>query len=193
MTSTIRVAGGSMRGRLVPVVAEGPRPTSNRARQAYFNIIGTRVIDSVFVDLFAGTGIFAIEAISRGASRAIAVENSRRVAETLRGTVRKLQLPIDIKQVDVMQALRHGFGTVDLVYADPPYGWTDHESLLDALDAIPYNDDAIVAIEHRAGPAAWRDKQMTRLAFRKTAEYGTVAISIFDRVDGKDSNDADAQ
>lgn len=193
MTSTIRVSGGSMRGRLVPVIADGPRPTLSRARQAYFNIIGTRIVDAVFLDLFAGTGIFAIEAVSRGASRAIAVESSRPAAETLRATVAKLQIPVEVKQLDAMQALRHGFGTIDLVYADPPYGWTDHAALLDALDAISLAHDAVVAIEHRAGPAGWRENPLMNLAYRKTAEYGTVAISIFDKVEGKDNHDADAQ
>src|SRR5512138_3917342 len=72
----LRITAGSLRGRQIPL-PPGTRPTSERARQAFFNIVGERIAGAVFLDLFAGSGAFAFEAISRGAVRAVAIDESR--------------------------------------------------------------------------------------------------------------------
>jgi 16S rRNA G966 N2-methylase RsmD len=77
MTS-LRVTGGALRGRRVPVPAGEVRPTSERARQAYFNIVSDRLPGARFLDLFAGSGVFSFEALSRGAAAALAVEQNER-------------------------------------------------------------------------------------------------------------------
>src|SRR5512132_123847 len=73
----IRVTAGTLRGRRVPVPKDDVRPTSERARQAFFNIVGPRINGARFLDLFAGSGIFSFEAISRGAKESVAVDSSR--------------------------------------------------------------------------------------------------------------------
>ena len=79
----LRVTAGSLRGRRVPVPPGDVSPTSERARQAYFNISGPRIAGARFLDLFAGSGIFSFEAVSRGAASATAIDQSRRNCETI--------------------------------------------------------------------------------------------------------------
>jgi len=81
--ATLRVTAGTLRGRRIPVPAGDVRPTSERARQAFFNIVGERIEGARFLDLFAGSGIFAFEAVSRGAESATAVERDRRAVEAI--------------------------------------------------------------------------------------------------------------
>jgi 16S rRNA (guanine966-N2)-methyltransferase len=69
----LRITTGSLRGRKIPLPPD-TRPTSERARQAFFNILGERIEGASFLDLFAGSGAFAFEALSRGASRASAID-----------------------------------------------------------------------------------------------------------------------
>jgi 16S rRNA G966 N2-methylase RsmD len=70
----------------------------------------------------------------------------------------------------------------DLVWADPPYEYAHYETLLGEIDSrLPLAEDALVAIEHRAGRDAFPAPPLTRLAFHKTTRYGNVAITYFRR------------
>ncbi|MCM2314163.1 MAG: RsmD family RNA methyltransferase [Thermoanaerobaculia bacterium] len=180
----IRVTGGSLRGRRIQLPrGVAVRPTSDRARQAYFNIVSSRVAGARFLDLFAGTGIFSIEAISRGAEQAIAIDESHKGAAAIAGIAKEWDLPLDARAGTLPAAL----GAVaadppfDLVYADPPYDAQLDASTLRAIDAkVPLADGAIVAIEHRAGPTELGRLELSRLRFTRDVRYGNVAIAFFD-------------
>lgn len=79
----VRIVAGSLRGRkLTVVVHEGMRPTPQMVREAFFSILGNAVPDRVFYDIFAGTGVVGLEAVSRGATSARLIEmNARQVAD----------------------------------------------------------------------------------------------------------------
>jgi 16S rRNA (guanine(966)-N(2))-methyltransferase RsmD len=159
------------------------RPTSDRARQAYFNIVGTRVTGARFLDLYAGTGIFSIEALSRGASTAIAIDESRKGAAQIGAIARDWELPLETRAGRLPSALRDVAGQppFDLVYADPPYDAELDGATLREIDAVvPLAGGAIVAIEHRAGRDALAAIELARLRHTRDARYGNVAISFFD-------------
>ena len=129
----MRVVAGSAKGtRLAPVPA-GTRPVSDRAREGLFSSLGDFVGGARVLDLFAGTGALGIEALSRGAARAVFVDSSpgaaRVIAENLRRT--KLVARGTVRRMDVLRALRQKPGQFDLVLLDPPYRLPSAE-----LDAV---------------------------------------------------------
>lgn len=124
----MRVIAGSARGRLLEAVGgRGTRPTSDRVRETLFNILGPRVIGARVLDLFAGTGALAVEALSRGAQHAVLVESSRRAAEVARrnlercGFLEQAELFVQRDRQALPRLARRG-DRFDLVFLDPPYG-----------------------------------------------------------------------
>lgn len=184
--SSLRISGGTLRGRRIELPrGHELRPTSDRARQAFFNMIAAESPGSDFLDLFAGSGVFSFEALSRGARSATAVELSRTAADHIRASARALTVDVDVFSGDVFTIVpRMKERAFSVVYADPPYGFERYEELLTLLDDAPaISNGAVVAVEHPS-----RGEQLSterrRLRFRKHAAYGTVAISLFDREDG---------
>jgi 16S rRNA (guanine(966)-N(2))-methyltransferase RsmD len=104
------------------------RPTPDLVRQAIFNSLGTRVIGTAILELFAGTGAFSLECLSRGAASAVCVEVSSRHAEYVRGNLESSGLDRERFQMRVQDAFAavHQLAAegkrFDLVFADPPYG-----------------------------------------------------------------------
>lgn len=181
----LRITGGEHRGRKIPLPKHHElRPTSEKARQAFFDIVGPAVEDSSFLDLFSGTGVFALEALSRGAKRALAVDSSRRAVEQIRSTATTLGVPADVIFADVYRSTEKlkAAGEFDLVYADPPYGDDRWAELLATISSV-LAPDGLAAVEHWVSnidqiPASGADLVRTRVA-----KYGTVAISLFARAE----------
>lgn len=121
----MRVTGGRLGGRRLVAPPAGVRPTADRVREALFARLSD--LDGVCVlDLYAGTGALGIEALSRGAERAVFIERSNASLSALRRNLRTLELDTFARVVrgDVRGALRRLAGEglrFDLVLADPPY------------------------------------------------------------------------
>jgi 16S rRNA (guanine966-N2)-methyltransferase len=120
----MRVTGGRLGGRRLVAPPSGVRPTADRVREALFARLSD--LDGVCVlDLYAGTGALGIEALSRGAERAVFVERSNASLSVLRRNLRTLELDAHarVMRADVRSALRRlaGEERFDLVLADPPY------------------------------------------------------------------------
>jgi 16S rRNA (guanine966-N2)-methyltransferase len=178
--TAVRITTGTLRGRRVPVPKDQVRPTPERARQAFFNIVGPRINGSRFLDLFAGSGIFSFEAISRGAKESVAVDSSRAHTAAIEKTATEYGIAIRTITADVLAGMKRlGGERFDIVYADPPYAWEGYDDLLMSIDGgLTLAEDAIVAIEHRR-----RTEPFTvipnQLKFSRRAEYGEVWISFF--------------
>jgi 16S rRNA (guanine(966)-N(2))-methyltransferase RsmD len=179
----IRITGGSLRGRKIAVPSSDVRPTSSRARQAYFNIIADRIEGARFLELFAGTAIFSFEAVSRGAAEATAVEQSARSCETINRTANALAVPVRALHGEVLQTLpRLGTQGFDLVYADPPYAFERYPDLVHLLDTeAVLAPGGVAAVEHRRGPLPFDPDQLTSLHLWKTSAYSGVAITLLER------------
>lgn len=179
----VRITGGSLRGRKLIVPPTDVRPTSSRARQAYFNIVSDRVPGSRFLDLFSGTGIFSFEAVSRGAAAATAVEQSAKFAEAIARSAQLFDVPVRSVRGEVLAVVpRLAEPPFDLVYADPPYRFGRYAELLELLDGSPcVAPEALVAIEHRKGPLPFQPGLLKRLRLWKTASWSDVAITLLER------------
>jgi 16S rRNA (guanine966-N2)-methyltransferase len=123
----VRVIAGRLGGRRLAAPKGGTtRPTSDRVREALFSMLG-ELGGARVLDLFAGTGALGIEALSRGARRAVFVERSAPVMAVLSANLRALDLGEDQAQTRRMDALaavrtaRERDETYDLVFVDPPY------------------------------------------------------------------------
>lgn len=130
--SQVRIIGGKHRGRKLPVAdAPGLRPTPDRVRETLFNWLGQNLSGWHCLDLFAGSGALGFEAASRGAASVTLVEQSSRVAQSLKAAAALLNEPgLDVVCADALAYLGRPPAApmlLDLVFLDPPYGqgWLD--------------------------------------------------------------------
>jgi 16S rRNA (guanine(966)-N(2))-methyltransferase RsmD len=152
----MRVIAGQFRSRkLAAVPGTATRPTSDRLRETLFNVVGARVPDSVWLDLYAGTGAVGIEALSRGARQVYFVESEKKAARVIRENVQSLKIEdgTEVLERDAMQALRlldSQAVACDFIFVDPPYD--DHGAYAQALGFISQSklvsDGSIVITEH---------------------------------------------
>jgi 16S rRNA (guanine966-N2)-methyltransferase len=139
--SSLRVVGGASRGRrLLSPVVDGVRPTSDRVREAIFDILGSILdLDGLRVaDLFAGTGAMGIEALSRGAGSVTFVESDERAASSVRANLVSTGLEgpnATVLRRDVIGYLPTVAVPFDLALCDPPYSFTGWDELLRILPA----------------------------------------------------------
>src|SRR3954452_17001962 len=122
----MRIVAGEHRGtRIFAPKGTDTRPTSDRTREAAFNLIGP-VEGATVLDLFAGSGAMGLEALSRGAASAVFVENDREALRAIDRNLDKLRVTgARVVPRDALQALATDRATYDLILCDPPYGYAD--------------------------------------------------------------------
>jgi 16S rRNA (guanine966-N2)-methyltransferase len=180
----VRVIAGKYRSR----VLKGPgslklRPTSDRLRETLFNVLGPAIEDSLFIDVFAGTGAMGIEAASRGAAEVILVESYTKAAQLIRQNLASLDIRnSELIQADAVTGLEKISGrhiVADFIFVDPPY-----ENVDDYSRVLEFLDDGhlvaprgIVIVEHyfkQKLPERFKRFERTRLL-----EQGDASLSFF--------------
>ena len=173
-----RIVAGSARGRRLEVPpGNGTRPTSEKVRGAVFNVLGQFFDGGAVLDLYAGSGALALEALSRGCERALCVEGDRRAAEVLRRNVAALgwegRVEVRVGQVEVVAPrLPAGF---TLAFVDPPYADGPEAAL--ALLPAHLAPGARVVAEHDDRRPPPEVVGALRLLDRR--RYGDTGISIY--------------
>ncbi|PYJ48383.1 MAG: 16S rRNA (guanine(966)-N(2))-methyltransferase RsmD [Verrucomicrobia bacterium] len=119
----MRVIAGSAGGVRLAVSKRGVRPTMDRVKAAIFSSLGDTIIGASVLDLFAGSGALGIEALSRGASSVLFVEEDRQSIEVIQKNLAKTRLEGCVRRQDVFDFLRisSGIAKFHVVFADPPY------------------------------------------------------------------------
>lgn len=176
----MRITGGQARGRLVPSPSGlAVRPTASKIRQAFFNILQAKVGQCDFLDVFAGTGLMGLEALSRGANSLVAVEENRHMVKTLEESLKFLGFQGQVIAGDY----RHVLATLpplqfDIIFADPPYKTNYPAFLVQAVEAYELlKEGGILAIEHKHGYAF--SEELARLRCYDRRQYGQTALSFF--------------
>lgn len=147
------IAGTARRLKLKTVEGLNVRPTTDRIKETLFNMIQFDLPGTSFLDLFAGSGAIGIEALSRGARRAVFVEQSRKAAEVIRDnlTTTKLGDRGEIMKKDVFTAisLMESRGEAfEYIFMDPPYGKGIESQVLLRLDQSPLvSKDTLIIVE----------------------------------------------
>ena len=134
----MRVIAGSARSlKLKTPDGLDTRPTTDRIKETLFNIIGPTVYDSIFLDLFSGSGGIGIEALSRGAREAVFVENNPKAMRCIKDNLRFTRLESKAVTIttDVMNALYRleGEKIFDIIFMDPPYNRELERKVLEYL------------------------------------------------------------
>jgi 16S rRNA (guanine966-N2)-methyltransferase len=144
----MRVIGGEFRSRLIQSLPGlDIRPTPDRLREALFNVLNPRIEGVVFADLYAGTGAVGIEALSRGAKRAIFVEQNLPAVSVIRRNLKSLGIESrgDVRLGKALAALAKI--EADIVFIDPPYRLErEYEAGLKLLGERPPGQAAALAI-----------------------------------------------
>ena len=152
----VRVIAGKYRSRkLQAPPGMSTRPTSDRLRETLFNVVAPRTPDSVWLDLYAGSGAIGIEALSRGAEQVYFVEVDKKAVRAIRKNFEALELRegYEILQGEVAQSIymldERGV-TCDVCFVDPPYSMRGaYEQTLKALAGTRIlKPDALVVVEH---------------------------------------------
>jgi 16S rRNA (guanine966-N2)-methyltransferase len=182
---SIRITAGEWRGRQLKVPRGDVRPAQDRVRLAVFSSLADRVPGARVLDLFAGTGAYGLEALSRGAASVTWVENDYRVLAVLRENVTTLcgsDRCTDIVSADTLRFLARcgSDASYDLIFADPPYdqdgGWL--KKILSALTGRPIlKSSGLLVMEQSVHvPAVAREgwQQLKRRVYGET-QIGYIA------------------
>jgi 16S rRNA (guanine966-N2)-methyltransferase len=177
----VRIVGGTLGGRVLRAPAgTRTRPTSEKVREAIFAIVGD-VAGAHVLDLFAGSGALGLEALSRGAARAVLVDSGKPALAAIRANVAALGVADRAEVVAgdaIVIAARHAPAAPwRLVFADPPYAADLGERVLAALPAAHLAADAVIVIEHdRRGVPPDAVGSLLRTDQRR---YGDTMISFY--------------
>jgi len=182
----MRIIAGEMRGRRLKAV-DGihTRPTSDKVKGAIFNVLGDKVLDSRVLDLFAGTGNLAIEALSRGSLEAVLVEKSFDAYQIIRKNLEQLGVSQKSKLL-LMDAFkfihRYPDEIYDLIFLDPPYRQELIPKVLQALKKYSYlTPDGVIVAETAKDEELIGD--IYPFEIRKTGEYGETKVWYLQRMD----------
>lgn len=185
----MRIISGDMKGRrFADRVPEGVRPTSDAVRETIFNILGNyyEIEGAAVIDVFAGTGAFGLEALSRGAEYCLFLEKSRKVAHLLEETARSFGLGEETYDVVNVDAVKHlsqlsaalGGNSFDIAYLDPPYRAGVLNPAIDVIsDKSILRSGGLMIVEYAVGIGIVEPRGFSLL---KERTIGQTTIAFFE-------------
>lgn len=182
---SLKILGGEFGGRLLKAPkGDQTRPTTSMLRKAVFDILQPKIHGAIFLDLFSGSGAMGIEAVSRGAAKAIFVDSHREAIRALKDniTLLKIEDRTEVMQSDVFKALlllqKRG-AVCDLIYADPPYDKSQlYRDLLVFFDASPLLAPHGTLFIESPAPSPYKKEaySLRRLRELPTRSYGATEL-----------------
>ena len=167
-----RIVSGTWRGRRLVVPQDGGvRPTAERVREAWLNILGPDLAGARVVDLFAGSGALGLEALSRGAAHATFVEMHGNSLAALRANIAALgaEAHVAVLRGDAARYVAGlPAGAYDVALADPPFATDFAQRLVTTWQAVPFA--RLLAVEH---------SRKTELPGGTTRRWGDIAVTFY--------------
>ena len=171
------ITGGIYRGQKIETVKNNDvRPTSSKVRQSLFNMIFSLGHGGgSFLDLFSGSGIMGIEAMSRGFEKSIFIEKNSSTARLIEGNLRKLKISSKPVVADAVRFLENTNEHFDVIFADPPYAKEElfHEVLRIVSSRRLLTEDGLLIVEK---PVALKLDAEDRYEVLKDKTYGTTGL-----------------
>jgi 16S rRNA (guanine966-N2)-methyltransferase len=183
----MRVTGGMVKGhRLIKIKGPHIRPTADMVRNSIFNILGQTLTGLAVLDLFAGTGSLGIECLSRGAKRAVFIDNSQQALAIIKKNLiicglEELSMVIREELPKGLTKIRNlGCGQFDLVFIDPPYGKGYIEPTINKLvESKLLTQDATVVAESSTSAKVPLPCEIPHLRLQQTRSYGSTVIGLY--------------
>ncbi len=181
-----RVVSGKSGGIILKTPAGlGTRPTADRVKEAVFSIITNRTADAKFLDLFSGSGQIGIEALSRGARKAVFVEQTKECIKCISDNLEKTKL--NTNAIVIMADIKSGiikakpYGPFDLVYMDPPFDnaiKSFKQSVILLKEHGLLAENSLLMLEHSATDTP--EDLVMNLKLKKSCKYGAIMVSFYD-------------
>lgn len=180
----MRIIGGKYRSRVLAEFAgENVRPTSDRAREALFNILALKMYGARVLDLFAGSGALGIESLSRGAKEVIFNDFSKDSIAIVKKNLTTLKIAVNgdeakLTQGDYLACLEMACGQFNLIFIDPPYRMEYGEKALKKIAERGLLSEDGIAVYERDIPFEGEIEGLEKYDERK---YGKAYLSFFRR------------
>ncbi len=178
----MRVIAGEAKGKTLKMVpGKGTRPIADKVKESLFNILGWRVPDSRFLDLFAGTGSVGIEALSRGASEAVFCERAAKAVRVIHENLRHTELDewARVLHTDAFEFLARTDECFDIIFVAPPQYQGMWARALLALDERPLLvEDGMVVVQ--IFPKEFQTLPLTRLHLVDQRQYGSTQLCFYE-------------
>jgi 16S rRNA (guanine966-N2)-methyltransferase len=183
----MQIIAGIRKGKkLIRPQGLGIRPTSDKVKQFIFNYLDDRIVDSVMLDLCAGTGNIGIEALSRGAQEVIFVDNDKTAIQLINKNIQltHFQNQAQVLLFDAVRYLKKSSERLerfDIIFIDPPYQDKANFDILMTIDKLDLlSESAIVVLEHGFREAL--EISLAHLKLIETRRLGDSAVSFYSKV-----------
>ena len=181
----MRIISGKARGtKLYTLDSNITRPTLDRVKESVFNIIQNNIIESVFVDLFSGSGAIGLEAASRGAKKVILCEKDKNAANVIKKNIEKTHLNENtiLYNMNYEKMIEELNEKIDIIYIDPPYK-TDlaYESLKKMIELELITNDTLIIVETDEEERIIKQMNELEIEIINKRKYGRVYLIFIKR------------
>lgn len=174
----MRIIGGKYRGRVLKTFdGKDVRPTSDRAREALFNILQFRIVGCSFYDGFGGSGAIGLEAYSRGAKSVVITDSSKESVLLCKANAKLLGAEVEIKPVSCENYLETTNKKFDVIFLDPPYALDSGKACLKAIAQRDVLADGGVVVLEKDGEG----EPISGLSITSVRKYGKAIFTFYEK------------
>ena len=180
----MRVTSGYLKNRgILSRIGKETRPTLERLKEAIFSIIGNKIENAIFLDLYSGTGNISFEALSRGAKRSIMIEADKEALRVIIENVNKLGVEEKcraykndvLRAIEILEKKNEKF---DVIFMDPPYRENlTHKTLKKIAEHNLLKEDGIIICEH--GKYEKLEDEIDKLLKYDEREYNKKIVTFY--------------